>query len=150
RELAPDRFYQSQYYRSYYAKTGLAEEIGFFLAPSAEVTIVVSLMRDGHRTVFPAREINRLQMVTQVVIAAAERNCGKLEATPLAANGAGGRPDGSGLPSSLDLGKLFDAFGRGSLTPREREVGALVLRGHSSEAIARQLKIAPGTVKIHR
>jgi DNA-binding CsgD family transcriptional regulator len=150
RELAPDRFYQSQYYRSYYAKTGLAEEVGFFLAPSSEVTIVISLMRDGHRTVFPAREMNRLQMITPVVIAAAERNWRALEVEPLAANGAKGRSAGGGLSSALDLSRLFDAFGRGSLTRREREVGALVLRGHSSEAIARQLKIAPGTVKIHR
>lgn len=150
RELAPDRFYQSQYYRSYYARTGLAEEIGFFLSPTRDVTVVISLMRDGHRTIFPAREMNRLQMVTPVVIAAAERNWRVLEAEPPASAGAKDRPDKGALPSGLDLAKLFDAFGQRPLTRREREVGALVLRGHSSEAIARQLKIAPGTVKIHR
>jgi DNA-binding CsgD family transcriptional regulator len=150
RELAPDRFYQSQYYRSYYAKTGLAEEIGFFLAPSREMTVVISLMRDGHRTVFPAREMNRLQMVAPVVIAAAERNWRGLEAQVPSPTGVQGRPGPQALPSGLDLGTLFDAFGQHPLTRREREVGALVLRGHSSEAIARQLKIAPGTVKIHR
>jgi DNA-binding CsgD family transcriptional regulator len=94
--------------------------------------------------------MNRLQMITPVVIAVAERNWRSLEAGPLAANDVKGRSDGGGLSSALDLSELFDAFGRGSLTRREREVGALVLRGHSSEAIARQLKIAPGTVKIHR
>jgi len=150
RELAPDRFYQSQYYRSYYARTGLAEEIGFFLSPTRDVTVVISLMRDGYRTIFPAREMNRLQMVTPVVIAAAERNWRVLEAEPPASAGAKDRPDKGALPSGLDLAKLFDAFGQRPLTRREREVGALVLRGHSSEAIARQLKIAPGTVKIHR
>lgn len=150
RELAPDRFYQSQYYRSYYAKTGLAEEIGFFLAPSRDATVVISLMRDGHRTIFPAREMNRLQMVAPVVIAAAERNWRALEAEPASPIDAKGRADKGALPSGPDLAKLFDAFGQRPLTRREREVGALVLRGHSSEAIARQLKIAPGTVKIHR
>lgn len=149
RELAPDRFYQSQYYRSYYARTGLAEEIGFFLAPSADATVVISLMRDGHRTVFPAREMNRLHLVAPVVIAAAERNWRRLEVEPVMAD-AKDKPDRNGLPSGPDLAKLFDAFGQRPLTRREREVGALVLRGHSSEAIARQLKIAPGTVKIHR
>lgn len=148
RDLAPDRFYQSQYYRSYYARTGLAEEIGFFLSPSSDATVVISLMRDGHRTIFPAREMNRLQQVAPVVIAAAERHWRGLEGEAPAA--AGGRPDESELASRLDLASLFDAFGERPLTRREREVGALVLRGHSSEAIARQLKIAPGTVKIHR
>ncbi|HWA44296.1 MAG TPA: helix-turn-helix transcriptional regulator [Hypericibacter adhaerens] len=149
RELAPDRFYQSQYYRSYYARTGLAEEIGFFFAPSADATVVISLMRDGHRTVFPAREMNRLHLVAPVVIAAAERNWRRLEAEPAAAS-AKGPPGSDGLPSGPDLVRLFDDFGQRPLTRREREVGALVLRGHSSEAIARQLKIASGTVKIHR
>ncbi len=148
RDLAPDRFYQSQYYRSYYARTGLAEEIGFFLSPSSDATVVISLMRDGHRTIFPAREMNRLQQVAPVVIAAAERHWRGLEGETPAA--AGDRPDASELASGLDLASLFDAFGERPLTRREREVGALVLRGHSSEAIARQLRIAPGTVKIHR
>ena len=31
RELAPDRFFSSEYYRTYYVQTGLAEEIGFFV-----------------------------------------------------------------------------------------------------------------------
>ena len=33
RELAPDRFFSSEYYRSYYMQTGLAEEVGFFVEP---------------------------------------------------------------------------------------------------------------------
>ena len=32
REIAPDRFYHSEYYRSYYRRTGLAEEIGFLVS----------------------------------------------------------------------------------------------------------------------
>jgi DNA-binding CsgD family transcriptional regulator len=150
RELAPDRFYQSQYYRSYYARTGLAEEIGFFLAPGNDIRLVISLMRDGHRTIFPAREVHRLQIVAPVVIAAAERNWRSLELAPPDQGDAEGRRGMNALPAGLDLSTLFDAFGQKPLTRREREVGALVLRGHSSEAIARQLKIAPGTVKIHR
>ena len=31
RELAPDRFFSSEYVRSYYSKTRLAEEVGFFV-----------------------------------------------------------------------------------------------------------------------
>lgn len=142
RELAPDRFYQSEYYRSYYARTGLAEEIGFFLAPSETVTVVISLMRAGHHSAFSQRDMRRLKTVAPVVVAASARNWRSL---------GDGRPMGeAALPSGMELAAVFDAVGQRRLTPRECEVGALVLRGHSSEAIARQLKIAPGTVKIHR
>lgn len=144
RELAPDRFYQSEYFRSYYRRTGLAEEIGFFLAPSASVAVVISLMRAGHRTAFTAAEMRRLRAVAPVVVTASARNWRSL--------GQDRRPTEppAVLPSGIDLASLFDGVGQRRLTRRECEVAALVLRGHSSEAIARQLKIAGGTVKIHR
>ena len=45
RELAPDRFYASEYYRSYYSQTGLAEEVGFFVPLPGKDALVLSLMR---------------------------------------------------------------------------------------------------------
>jgi DNA-binding CsgD family transcriptional regulator len=36
------------------------------------------------------------------------------------------------------------------ITPRESQVVAQVLEGHSSEAIAKSLGISTGTVRIHR
>ncbi len=142
RQLAPDRFYQSEYYRSYYKQTGLAEEIGFFLATGDGARVVISLMRDGHSQAFNAREMTALHAVAPVVIAAAERNW----------RGLGQRFDSAPetLPAEAALREAFAAFGRHRLTQRESEVVAMVLRGHSSDAIAGALRIAPGTVKIHR
>ena len=31
RDMAPDRFYQGEYFRNYYVRTGLAEEIAYFV-----------------------------------------------------------------------------------------------------------------------
>jgi DNA-binding CsgD family transcriptional regulator len=141
RELAPDRFYQSEYYRSYYVQTGLTEEIGFFLATSDGARVVISLMRAGHSTTFTAREVSRLRGIAPVVIALAGQHWRTL----------GQRFDDAVLPASdQSLHAAFADFGRQRLTGREAEVVALVLRGHSSEAIAAALNIAPGTVKIHR
>ncbi|MDJ0933128.1 hypothetical protein [Breoghania sp.] len=54
RELAPDRFYQSEYFRNYYVQTGLAEEIGFMVEVGDDVTVVVSAMRPcGSTRSFP-------------------------------------------------------------------------------------------------
>jgi DNA-binding CsgD family transcriptional regulator len=142
RDLAPDRFYQSEYYRSYYVQTGLAEEIGFFLAPGDGARAVISLMRAGHSPAFSARDMAQLHAVAPVVIAAAERHWRAL------AQRFDVAPD---VPSAEGvLRQAFAAFGRHRLTPREGEVVALVLRGHSSDAIGTALRIAPGTVKIHR
>ena len=142
RDLAPDRFYQSEYYRSYYVQTGLTEEIGFFLATGDGARVVISLMRAGHSPAFNGRDMARLHAVAPVVIAAAERNW----------HGLAQRFDNAPetLPAEAALREAFAAFGRHRLTQREGEVVAMVLRGHSSEAIAAALKIAPGTVKIHR
>jgi DNA-binding CsgD family transcriptional regulator len=42
------------------------------------------------------------------------------------------------------------AFGRNSLTPRERELAQLLLRGHSSASISLRMGISTTTVKTHR
>jgi DNA-binding CsgD family transcriptional regulator len=142
RDLAPDRFYQSEYYRSYYVQTGLTEEIGFFLATGDGARVVISLMRAGHSPPFSTREMTRLHAVAPVVIAAAECNWRGLARRFESAVEA--------CAADATTRAAFPAFGRQRLTPREGEVVAMVLRGHSSEAIAAALRIAPGTVKIHR
>ena len=48
------------------------------------------------------------------------------------------------------LTECFDRFGEGVLTDRERQISQLLLRGHSSKSIARELEIAPGTVMVHK
>ena len=48
------------------------------------------------------------------------------------------------------LTEVFENFGDGVLTRREREITQLLLRGHSSKSVARKLDIAPGTVMVHK
>lgn len=145
RDLAPDRFYQSEYFRSYYVSTGLSEEIAFLIALPGEVRVVISLMRAGNRQGFSEREMNRLREVEPFVLAAAGYQWESLSAR-FSTNKID--PEYEILERYLDY--AFRNFGRSLLTPRECEVVSLVLRGHSSDSIARVLNIAPGTVKIHR
>ena len=58
RDIAPDRFYQAEYFRNYYVQTGLAEEIGFIVDVGEKATVVISAMRESK--VFSAREFRDL------------------------------------------------------------------------------------------
>jgi len=146
REIAPDRFYHSEYYRSYYRRTGLAEEIGFLVSLPHDMMLVISLMRAGTSAPFSDRDMNKLRRVEPIVHASAARhwrNLGYLRSSEAEEETA--RP-----PMNLQVTSAFENFGEGVLTRREREVVRMVLRGHSSNSIGRQFQITTGTVKIHR
>jgi DNA-binding CsgD family transcriptional regulator len=145
KDLAPDRFYQSEYFRSYYVQTGLSEEMCYFVALPDAVNVVVSLMRADPTPAFNTREFNKLQSARPIVRAAVERNW--LELNRRFSDGATDGDQGD-LQQYIDY--AFRNFGRSILTPRERDVVEYVLKGYSSEAIGNILEIATGTVRIHR
>jgi len=142
RDLAPDRFYQAEYFRNYYVQTGLAEEIGFIIDVDDDVSVVISAMRE-HK-VFSAREFRDLTVILPFVEATAQRQwSGLISQFSPQANG-----DGPRLPKLIE--DAFQSFGRNLLTPREAEVVEYVLKGHSADATGRALGISSGTVRIHR
>ena len=143
RDLAPDRFFQGEYYRSYYARTGLAEEMGFVIRLPESANVVVSVMRA--QKAFSAKDFRQLSEFWPVVQAACKRHWSDL------ANRFGpveGGATDDGLYQSVAL--AFTNFGQDVLTPRERQVVEYTLKGHSADAVGRILKISPGTVRIHR
>lgn len=144
RELAPDRFYTSEYFRSYYSQTGLAEEAGFFVPRGERTAVVWSLMRLQRTGAFGTAEVRTLRDLAPVVGALCARHWPDLpvEAPPR------GRRTAPILPGTeFDRARLWASQ---SLTPREGEIVNLVLQGHSTESIGRSLGIAFGTVKVHR
>ena len=48
-----------------------------------------------------------------------------------------------------DLGKTVGSLNRDALTIREREVMLLAAKGFTNKAIARELNVTEGTVKLH-
>jgi DNA-binding CsgD family transcriptional regulator len=144
REIAPDRFYHSEYYRSYYRRTGLAEEIGFLVSLPHDMMMVISLMRAGTSAPFSDRDMKKLRRIEPIVHASSARhwrNLGHLGSR---------EAESTRQPLNLQVASAFENFGDGVLTRREREVVRMVLRGHSSNSIGRHFQIATGTVKIHR
>jgi DNA-binding CsgD family transcriptional regulator len=142
RALAPDRFFASEYYRSYYVQTGLAEEIGFFVPAGDGVTVVLSLMRREGSGTFRDAEYALMRKAEPLVAALV-------------------RAAWSGLASRFDHPSRLRRDGRHTeakararisdkLTQREADIIELVLQGHSSESIGLRLGVATGTVKVHR
>jgi DNA-binding CsgD family transcriptional regulator len=141
RELAPDRFYASEYYRSYYIKTGLAEEIGFFVPVGDDVTVVVSLMRSERMGAFKPAEHELLRKAAPLVSAIVQsRWCGLSQRFDARVAKQRKGPKTSALR----------AWANKNLTEREKAIIELVLQGHSSESIGLRLGVATGTVKVHR
>ena len=146
REIAPDRFYHSEYFRSYYRRTGLAEEIAFLTYLDDEMRLCVSLMRAGTSAPFSDRDLNRLKRIEPIVHATSSRQW--TSRTELRNHYI----DPAVPETAMDrqVHTAFENFGRSELTARECEIVRMVLRGHSSESIGRQCGITTGTVKIHR
>jgi DNA-binding CsgD family transcriptional regulator len=140
--LAPDRFFASEYYRSYYVQTGLAEEVGFFVPAGEGVTVVLSLMRREGSGVFRDPEYALMRKVEPLVAAMVRQAWGRL----------GPRFDHSNRTRKQDRNSEAKARARISdkLTLRESDIIELVLQGHSSESIGLRLGVATGTVKVHR
>lgn len=133
RTLAPDRFYQGEYFRTYYKRTEISEEIGYFAQMPGDCHVVLSLMREER--VFSQAEFRRLSGLAPVVTALMRRQW-------------------AGLSQDFDScesrhpGPGHDRLDR--LTPREREIVTFILKGYSSDATGQTLGISTGTVRIHR
>lgn len=143
RDMAPDRFYQGEYFRNYYVQTGLAEEIAYFVDLPEQTTLVLSLMRAEKP--FSQKEFAALEAMFPFVAPIARRHWAGLGPQVTKANASGGA-HAQTRRAAYDLGD----FGEGLLTPREREVAEFTLKGHSAESTGQILAISPGTVRIHR
>jgi DNA-binding CsgD family transcriptional regulator len=153
RDLAPDAFFESEYYRSYRAIPSESEEIGYItedwpqgleeidiavtLAPDVvtEISVYRSLRDHGFRD----DELARLSEVVPVIAALLRKYW--------VAHGAAGL---QASPPDSRVDDAFANFAKEVLTEREREVTQMILRGHSSQSICFNLGISLGTVKTHR
>jgi len=139
RDIAPDRFLQSEYYRSYYVRTGLAEEICYTFYLLNDVAVVISLMRSGESQRFSAREFRLLESVVPIVNSLAQRHW---QAVPdwFEVDSTDLEPGDNPTIIENTVGAIFGP----RITPRETQVVAQVLEGHSSESIAKSLGISVG------
>ena len=143
RELAPDRFFSSEYFRSYYSKTGLAEEVGFFVTLDSGMSIVLSLMRKEATGRFSAAEFAQVRKAWPLVRTSVRKFWSGIEE-----RFSPEQKSASGMSRTENVWARLQSTHR--LTPRESAIIELVLQGHSSESVGLRLGISTGTVKVHR
>ena len=136
-EIQPDHFRKSEYFSTYYTDTRLVDEVGIFVPRQVGSHVFVSLGRAAGSAPFPVRGFQRLQSFMPVIEALLVR---QWDAEHVADKNTG--------PVTLD--DTLRQRGFAALSAREREIVALILKGHSSKSISWQLAIALGTVKNHR
>ncbi len=140
RRLAPERFHAAEHFRTCYRQLQLSDKLGFIINLGEESRAVLSLIRREGMAAFSEEERQLLRsaapVVTHVVRLAWEAH----------------RQNEQSAADDLNhrRGEVIARFGRGALTRREREVAQLVLEGHSNRTASQQLRISPGTVKVHR
>lgn len=145
REIAPDRFFQSEYYASYYSKLPLIDEIGLVHHVSEDWSFVYSMGRTPGSGPYSARETARLRRLFPVLRALMLVHW---TATLLASDNREKTAELNEMTNRIFAhAKTLAPKG---ISPREAEVAALILQGHSNHSIAALLNIALGTVKVLR
>jgi len=140
RDQLPDRFRASEYYKQYCERTHLLDEMDYLLPVSDETTLVLVIGRRTHT--FSKAELSRLQLTEPLIRAGMQRIWQDW------AKNADYHVTDDRVHRRLT--ECFERFGESLLTEREQQISQLLLRGYSSKSIARELKIAPGTVMVHK
>jgi len=140
RDATPDRFHSSEYYKQYCDRTHLKDEMDFLV--NVEDGTALALVVGRRRKMFSKAELARLALIEPVICAAMRRTW------ELWQQGNKRSEPNKGIHQRLT--ECYENFGADVLTKREREISRLLLRGHSTKSVARELNIAPGTVMVHK
>lgn len=142
-EIAPDNFFDSEYYKTYYLKAGSSEDSFYIVDTGHDTKVSVSLFQGFGGESLRAEQLNLLRAVEPLVREfISEFGRRGLQHSAVS---EGGRDDLKHRVQSA-----FEHFGCDLLTEREREVAHMVLRGHSVKSTAGQMSISPETVRMHR
>jgi DNA-binding CsgD family transcriptional regulator len=142
-DIAPDNFFDSEYYKTYYLKAGSSEDSFYIVDTGHDTQVSVSLFQGFGGESLRLEQLNLLRAVEPLVrefISEFSRR-----GLQLSAVNEGVRDD---LKQRVQ--SAFEQFGCDLLTEREREVAHMVLRGHSVKSTASQMSISPETVRMHR
>lgn len=139
--LTGNTFEDSGYFRDYYGGTGTCDEITFLTRLDDGSVVNFCIMRKASDTPFSDEDYDLLYSVSEIVASLIQAHCHRddFASTNLL------QP---GLDAQIDI--AFKSFGSDFVSPREREVLELMLRGYGADTSAERLSISLETVRRHR
>ncbi|MHC8345076.1 helix-turn-helix transcriptional regulator [Pseudomonas sp. RT6P73] len=142
-DIAPDNFFDSEYYKTYYLKAGSSEDSFYIVDTGNDTKVSVSLFQGFGGEGLRVEQLNLLRAVEPLV---------REFITEFGRRGLQHSTVNQGVRDDLRqrVQSAFEQFGCDLLTEREREVAHMVLRGHSVKSTASQMSISPETVRMHR
>ena len=144
REIAPDRFFRSEYCRRYFRQTRMVDELGCLVRIDDSRVAHLSIGRNKGAAKFKKKDQALLATLSPVLMPLIIEHCNH-------AAGRGGVVQSRRPRRALKEQLLYTKLAGGKrITRREAEVAALIVRGHSTSAIGLILDISPQTVKVHR
>lgn len=144
-EIAPDSFNESEFYQTYYRKVEMIDEIGLLWPLDGRRTMHLSLGRRSKSQHFTAAEALRIRHLEPILNSLLKRHSRGL------IDHWQGHTDGAGEITSSSAAEIAGRWlNPYSVTQREAEIAAMVLRGHSNTSIGLTLNISIETVKVHR
>lgn len=135
------KLHESDYYRDYYAGIDTCDEAVYLAKLQAGNVINLSMMRKTNREPFSDEEYESLYVLAEPV---SELLKSHTEHSDFAATNL----IQPGIDHQIDL--AFRTFGSSMLSPREKDVLELMLRGYGTDISAERLTIAVETVRRHR
>jgi len=139
-DMAPDDFFESEYYKVYYINSGTKEDCYFMIDVDEDTKISLCVYHNSPSHSYSSQELSQARAAFTMIKQLALLAWGN--------DGSSKEQDDGGLHQKLQ--SVFKEFGSSVLTERERDVILLILRGHSSKSAAKVLDIAPGTIQEHR
>ncbi len=140
-DITPEGFTESEFFEIYYSKNDTIDQMVYLLETRTGTPLAISIERTKALKKFNARERTLLDQLWELIDGIIRQH---------------DWPEASGLAEAshpdmhAHVHRVLELFGSSALTPRERDVVRLILRGYPSKSVARELDISAQTEQVHR
>ena len=141
RDIAPDDFYDSEYYRVFYSQIGLSDSVDLLWRINEDTALNIFIERSIRHAKFQATDLLAIRTLAPIILSAT--------ASHYALTAAAAERDSDKL-THRKVQSTVENFASSLLTQRERQVLFYMISGYSSALTAERLKTTEGTIKIHR
>jgi len=140
-DIVSDEFPRSEYFLSYYQRSSVVDEMNVVVPVDPDAVLAVCIERSPFYENFSKQDVQSLTLWLPAISALLRRHWESIR------RDIGSHGDD---PEHDRLAGLLEGFGSLQLTPREREVVQLMLRGHSPAQMAERMGAAIETIRVHR